>query len=193
MTDYETQIYKDGDTKEDFEEWIRLFQDLTQSKNRVNELGIYKLTDLSYIVPILPENVEKIVGYKYKNILTLSEKFDCNITFRGVDASIYDYPIVLITSDEEIKLWECINHIQKKVSRKQTVKCLYSNKCDDKCKTKCYRYSKLKHRVMNDRTYSQEFSKRKCYCEDSSQDTFDECSRCLELNYILKIEGEYYD
>jgi len=165
------------------------------TQHRVNEFGISKIGECSYVVPINPERVGIVLGNNYTNLKNISKKFKCNLKFKKLENSPYNYPIVTITSDIELNIWDCINYIQKIVtipSNKKIDDCLYSTKCNNNCISTCKRYGVLKKRVLKDRNYSKEFSKRPCYCGDNTQDTFDECPRCLELNYISRIERLAY-
>lgn len=165
------------------------------TQNRVNEFGISKIGDCRYVVPINPERVGIVLGTNYTNLKNISNKFSCKLKFKTQEVSPYNYPTVTITSEKELNIWDCINYIQKIVtipSNKRTDDCLYSTKCNTNCIYTCKRYGVLKKRVLRDRNYLNEFSKRPCYCGDNTQDTFDECVRCLEYHYISKIDRLAY-
>ena len=165
------------------------------TQNRVNEFGISKIGHCRYVVPINPERVGIVLGTNYTNLKNISKKFSCKLKFKNQESSLYNYPIVTITSEKELNIWDCINYIQKIVtipSNKKTDDCLYSTKCNTNCIYTCKRYGVLKKRVLKDRNYSKEFSKRPCYCGDNTQDTFNECPRCLEYHYISKIDRLAY-
>ena len=78
--------------------------------NHLNQLGIFRETRLKYYLPILPERVGIVLGQHHRNRKKIADMFKCTISF--LSNNIYNYPIFIIQSDDEINIWDAINYIQ---------------------------------------------------------------------------------
>ena len=78
--------------------------------NHLNQLGIFRENRLKYYLPILPERVGIVLGQHHRNRKKIADMFKCTISF--LSNNIYNYPICIIQSDDEINIWYDINYIQ---------------------------------------------------------------------------------
>ena len=72
---------------------------------RLNSLGIYRVSNYKYIVPVKSESIGIIYGYNGNNIKKIMNKFDTTIVLKkaSYNQSPYKYPSFIISSNNQIK------------------------------------------------------------------------------------------
>lgn len=108
---------------------------------RLNSLGIYRVSNYKYIVPVKSESIGIIYGYNGNNIKKIMNKFDTTIVLKkaSYNQSPYKYPSFIISSNNQINIWDTINHIHYLTTIPPKKKVCYLNTKFDKhnCNHNC--------------------------------------------------------